>query len=105
MIQPPAEKVARIGRALAHPLRVELLALLLASDEVTPGALARALEQTDTAIERQVRYLRSLEVVELRDEVQPHGTVKQLCALRAELRGPLMAVCSVRTAAEPHAVR
>jgi DNA-binding transcriptional ArsR family regulator len=99
MAQPRAEKVARIGRALAHPVRVELIALLLASEEVTPGALARELEETDAAIDRQVHYLRSLEVVELRDEVQPHGTVKQLCSLRAELRGPLMAVCTVRTAA------
>ena len=98
MSEPPAEKVARIGRALSHPLRVELLALLLATDELTPGALARELEETGAAIDRQLSYLKSLEVVELRDEVQPHGTVKQLCALRAELRGPLMAVCTVRTA-------
>jgi DNA-binding transcriptional ArsR family regulator len=62
-----AEHVANVLRAIAHPLRVRIVATLCRSEEHV-SALAEELDAPQTIVSQQLRILRSERLVEVRKE-------------------------------------
>jgi ArsR family transcriptional regulator len=62
-----AEHVAAVLRAIAHPLRVRIVATLCRSEEHV-NALAEVLEAPQAIVSQQLRILRSERLVEARRE-------------------------------------
>lgn len=57
-----AEHIADVLRAVAHPLRIRMVALLCAGEE-TVGGLAERLPATQPIVSQHLRILRSLGLV------------------------------------------
>jgi DNA-binding transcriptional ArsR family regulator len=91
----PAAQLAQLGRALGHPLRVEILTALLVKDEASPRELAEELEQPLGTVSYHVRYLVSLEMLELQRMVPRRGAVQHFYSLKNELRRLLPAAAAV----------
>ena len=91
----PATQLAQLGRALGHPLRVEILTALLQRDEASPRDLAAELDQPLGTVSYHVRYLVSLDMVELQRMVPRRGAVQHFYSLKDELRRLLPAAAAV----------
>ena len=91
----PAAQLAQLGRALGHPLRVEILTALLDRDEASPRELAVELDQPLGTVSYHVRYLVSLEMLELQRMVPRRGAVQHFYSLKDELRRLLPAAAAV----------
>ncbi len=91
----PAAQLAQLGRALGHPLRVEILTALLDRDEASPRELADELGQPLGTVSYHVRYLVSLEMLELQRMVPRRGAVQHFYSLKDELRRLLPAAAAV----------
>ncbi len=97
----PAAQLAQLGRALGHPLRVEILTALLYKDEASPRELAGLLGQPLGTVSYHVRYLVTLEMLQLERMVPRRGAVQHFYSLKDELRRLLPAAAAVL--AEPAA--
>jgi ArsR family transcriptional regulator len=62
-----AERLAEVAKAIAHPLRLSLVAILCAGDERV-GDMADRLEAKQAAISQQLRILRMSGLVAVRRE-------------------------------------
>ncbi|HEY6779571.1 MAG TPA: helix-turn-helix domain-containing protein [Thermoleophilaceae bacterium] len=91
----PAAQLAQLGRALGHPLRVEILTALLDRDEASPRELAGELDHPLGTVSYHVRYLVSLEMLELQRMVPRRGAVQHFYSLKDELRRLLPAAAAV----------
>jgi DNA-binding transcriptional ArsR family regulator len=91
----PAAQLAQLGRALGHPLRVEILTALLLKEEASPRELAAELGQPLGTVSYHVRYLVSLEMLELQRMVPRRGAVQHFYSLKNELRRLLPAAAAV----------
>jgi DNA-binding transcriptional ArsR family regulator len=91
----PAAQLAQLGRALGHPLRVEILTALLLKEEASPRELAAELGQPLGTVSYHVRYLVSLEMLELQRMVPRRGAVQHFYSLKDELRRLLPAAAAV----------
>jgi DNA-binding transcriptional ArsR family regulator len=103
----PAIQLAQLGRALGHPLRVEILTALLFKDEASPRELAELLGHPLGTVSYHVRYLVTLEMLQLERMVPRRGAVQHFYSLKDELRRLLPAAAAVLaepTAAEGDAV-
>lgn len=97
----PATQLAQLGRALGHPLRVEILTALLFKDEASPRELAELLGHPLGTVSYHVRYLVTLEMLQLERMVPRRGAVQHFYSLKDELRRLLPAAAAVL--AEPAA--
>ena len=59
----PEAQIARIGQALAHPLRVRALALLLGGEAFRAGALARRLHVALPLMKQHLLRLQEAELI------------------------------------------
>jgi DNA-binding transcriptional ArsR family regulator len=91
----PAAQLAQLGRALGHPLRVEILTALLDREESSPRELAGELGEPLGTVSYHVRYLVSLEMLELQRMVPRRGAVQHFYSLKDELRRLLPAAAAV----------
>jgi DNA-binding transcriptional ArsR family regulator len=91
----PATQLAQLGRALGHPLRVEILTALLFKDEASPRELAELLGHPLGTVSYHVRYLVTLEMLELERMVPRRGAVQHFYSLKDELRRLLPAAAAV----------
>lgn len=76
-----ARQLARFGRALGHPLRVEILAVVLNEGELSPSQLADQLGEQLGNIAYHTRYLANLGMLELRRTVPRRGTLEHYYGL------------------------
>lgn len=91
----PAAQLAQLGRALGHPLRVEILTALLFKDEASPRELAGLLGQPLGTVSYHVRYLVTLDMLQLERMVPRRGAVQHFYSLKDELRRLLPAAAAV----------
>lgn len=91
----PAIQLAQLGRALGHPLRVEILTALLRMDEASPRELAELLGQPLGTVSYHVRYLVTLDMLQLERMVPRRGAVQHFYSLKGELRRLLPAAAAV----------
>lgn len=97
----PATQLAQLGRALGHPLRVEILTALLFKDEASPRELAGLLGQPLGTVSYHVRYLVTLDMLQLERMVPRRGAVQHFYSLKGELRRLLPAAAAVLAEPEP----
>jgi DNA-binding transcriptional ArsR family regulator len=91
MNDPAAERLSILGRALGHPLRVQILSSLMAEEELSPVDMSESLGVPLANVAYHVRYLLGLQALELRGTMPRRGAVQHFYALPAPFREALSA--------------
>lgn len=76
----------RLVKAVAHPLRVEVLEAIISQGEVSPTQIATNLEQELGKVSYHVNVLRSCEVIELARTRQRRGALEHFFRPAASMR-------------------
>lgn len=76
----------RLVKAVAHPLRVEVLEAIISQGEVSPTQIATSLGQELGKVSYHVNVLRSCEVIELTRTRQRRGALKHFFRPAASMR-------------------
>lgn len=84
--EPVEDRVARISRALGHPLRVRILAALLAEDELSPRQFSRRCDEPLGTISYHFRYLAAMKALELRRTVPRRGALEHFYEIGDDVR-------------------
>ncbi len=97
--------LARMGRALAHPLRIRILLALAETDDRSPVQIARELQESLGNVSYHTRYLSDLGAVVLVRTGSNRGAVQHFYGLNPALRVALpvvreLGIAAVQRAAE-----
>lgn len=78
--------LARMGRALAHPLRIRILLALAEEDDRSPIQIARELKERIGNVSYHTRYLANLGAIDLVRTGHNRGAVQHFYGLNPALR-------------------
>jgi DNA-binding transcriptional ArsR family regulator len=86
------ERLAVLGQALSHPVRIRILVALADDGEHSPKELAERLDEPLGNVSYHVRSLAGSGAVELRRTVPRRGAVQHYYSLARPFRGVIPAV-------------
>lgn len=94
-------QLSKLGKALGHPIRVQIAATLLKVDEAGPKEIAEIIEKPLGTVSYHVRYLSNLGLITLERLVPRRGALEHKYSLDDALRRALPAAASALDADRP----